>query len=202
MARTLTFRERWRHAVSRADRDTFLWAVYAAPVGALLSVLLGLTGVFKVLGVSIFAAILVFGVQFVYLFVRASTALLSDVVRAAEREQDALRAALAGIEPANAEKRVFLAAWSARGKNLAAMAVGDAESLARWKDAIDAWRNELHGPGAPGFTVEEANVLQPAKFTITQIDLGWKRVHTSISNEVLGMCAAADRLLEHLRAAS
>ena len=202
MARTLTFGERWRHAVSRADWDTFLWAVCAAPVGALLSLLLGLTGVFKVLGASIFAAIVVFGVQFAFLFLRASEALLSDLVKAAEREQDALPAALSGIEAPNAEKRLFLAAWSARGKELANVAVGDADSFARWKDAIDAWRNALLGPGAPGFTVEEANVLQPAKFTVAHIDLGWSYEHTRISNEVLAMCAAADRLLEHLRDAS
>jgi len=202
MARTLTFRERWRHAVSRADWDTFLWAACGAPVGALLSLLFGFTGVVKVLGASILAAALVFGVQFVFLFVRASTALLSDVVRAAEREQDALPAALSGIEATDAEKRVFLAAWSARGRNLASMAVGDAESPARWKDAIDAWRSELLGPGAPGFTVEEAKVLQPATFTVTHIDLGWNSEHTRIRNEVLAMCTAADRLLEHLRGAS
>jgi len=202
MARMPTFRERFRHAVSRANWGTFLWAVCAAPVGALLSLLLGLTGAFKVLGASILGAMLVLGAQFALLFVRASTALVTDRVRAAERERDALPAARSGIDPTNGVKRVFLTAWSARGKYLANVAVGDTDGLARWKAAIDAWRSELLGLGAPAFTVEETNVLQPAKFAIAHLDLGWDHEHTRITNEVLAMCTAADQLLEHLRGAS
>jgi hypothetical protein len=82
------------------------------------------------------------------------------------------------------------------------MAVGDAGGFARWKAAFDAWRSELLGLGAPSFTVEESDALQPVQFTISHIDLGWNDEHHRIRNEVLAMCAAADRLLEHLRGTS
>ena len=88
-----SFGDRWRHAVSKADWDMFLRTVWAAPVGALLSLLLGLTDVPRVLAVSVLCAILVFTAQFVVLFLRASRALVIDVVRA-EGDRDTARAAL------------------------------------------------------------------------------------------------------------
>ncbi len=106
-----SFGDRWRHAVSKADSAMLLWTAWAAPVGAILSLLLGLTGLFTVLAVSVLGAVLVFAVQFAILFVRASHSLLVDVVRA-EGDRDTARAELARVQPSTGD--LFPAAVSAR----------------------------------------------------------------------------------------